>query len=1177
MKNKIIGILVCILLIATVVPAVESLKKSAINSTIPSVTHTETRGYWVEAQKLLELDGMAGDWFGESVALAGDTALIGVPGDDDFRGSAYVFTRTGTTWTQQAKLIASDGAAGDWFGVYVALAGDTALVGTSGDDGRGSAYVFTRTGTTWIQQAKLLASDGAAGDEFGWSVSLSGGTALIGADGNDDNGESSGSAYVFIRTGTTWTQQAKLLASDGAAADRFGFSVAVAGDTALIGAPNDDYVKGSTYVFTRTGTTWTQQAKLLASDGTAGDGLGNSVSLNENTALIGAAYDDDNGALSGSAYVFTRGGSTWTQQQKLHASDGATNDLFGCFVSLSGDTTLIGAIGDDDNGDVSGSAYVFTRTGTTWTQQAKLLASDGVIGDSFGMSVAVAGDTAFIGAYGDDDNGDDSGSAYVFTKEGGNQGDLTITEVTPIQTIWNPHAFIVSKKTALRVTVISTFDHDVTATFKVTYNFGGSIYYDRNEGGTIHYSKIKLNGETSVFLPGGPAETESEPWNSASLFWTHEGTDNQIKVEVDPSPYSQVPETDETNNVKIANPITFYNSKDFSIAFVKIKPYQGAPWTAPSEQDFQDTIFYSYHFIEETYPIRFGGVSAWSAEKEGVSIGGWWWDLWWLDRAHEPDGSKKDRYVGVCSDSYFQENGLYDQNGLYGGMTHTWVTSSIVRVPEWFAAAHEIHHNLPPDDDWPSSQGYKEEYLVPGNDNGFPAPGYRNWYNWGDSLLYEDPQAAPKKGGIIPEYQYGTCYMGSVPSGTPGLVLPDKYTCPDCYNHLIDKSGLVPDYPNKIIDGKNKNKTLIFVSGIVDKNHTLVAKDIFVVKNKDENFPTATQGNYSIELIDNVDQVITEYYFDLPFQVFFISNDGTNGSKDTDFDIFSFRLPYPTGLKDELKKIQIKYQDEILAQQTVSDHNPVVHLINPHQGEQIPIGENYNISWEANDPDGDTLEYAVLLSYDDGKNWDTIDMGINNTYYCLNTSTFFPSDQCRIRIFVNDGFNTATNDSEIFSFVQSTIFANVNGPYAGMVFTPIQFNGSVSGGTPPYTLNWEFGDGSDSNQQNPIHTYFIEGIYNVTLTVIDCLGYCDKISTMVYVMNESSFHKTLLVGLINGTADKAEFTLFNSKLLLSIDLSSFTPTIYKSNELIFITKKYIGIIRPRFIIGIFNTTVFGNQ
>jgi len=383
---------------------------------------------WSQQAKLTASDAAANDYFGKSVAVDGNTAVIGAYGDDanggTDSGSAYVFTRSGTAWSQQAKMTASDAAANDWFGYSVAVSGDTAVIGVPFDDNdsgtdSGSAYVFVRSGTTWNQQAKLTASDAAAGDNFGWSVAVSGDTAVIGANGDDDGGNSSGAAYVFVRNGTTWSQQAKLTANDAAANDWFGSSVAVDGNTAVIGAYyNDDggTDSGSAYVFTRSGTVWSQQAKLTASDAAAGDNFGVSVAVDGDTAVIGAYRDDDNGANSGSAYVFTRSSATWSQQAKLTAGDAAANDRFGYSVAVNGDTAVIGAVWDDDGGTDSGAAYVFTRSGTVWSQQAKLTASDAAVDDWFGYSVAVSGDTAVIGAYRDDDNGANSGSAYVFTR-----------------------------------------------------------------------------------------------------------------------------------------------------------------------------------------------------------------------------------------------------------------------------------------------------------------------------------------------------------------------------------------------------------------------------------------------------------------------------------------------------------------------------------------------------------------------------------------------------------------------------------------------------------------------------------------------------------------------------------------------------------------------------------------
>jgi len=391
----------------------------------------------IEEAKVLALDGAAGDQFGYSVALSGDTAVIGARFDSDDvngveSGSAYVLIRTGNTWSQQAKLTAKDGEARDWFGVRVAISGDTAVVTADADDDdvngvdSGSVYVFTRSGTTWSLQAKLTAADGAPVDLFGYSVALSGDTAVFGAKFDDDdiNGVNSGSAYVFVRSGTTWSQQAKLTAADGEPDDEFGYSVALAGDTVVVTADADDddvngIDSGSAYVFTRSGATWSQQAKLTAADGAAGDLFGVRAAVFGDTALIGARFTDDSGDDSGSAYVFARSGAIWSQQAKLTADDGAAGDDFGYSVAISGNTALVGAQSDDNNinGVDSGSAYVFTRSGTTWSQYAKLTPAHGSAGDQFGGRVAMSGNTALIGARLVDDNvkGGDSGAAYVFT------------------------------------------------------------------------------------------------------------------------------------------------------------------------------------------------------------------------------------------------------------------------------------------------------------------------------------------------------------------------------------------------------------------------------------------------------------------------------------------------------------------------------------------------------------------------------------------------------------------------------------------------------------------------------------------------------------------------------------------------------------------------------------------
>jgi hypothetical protein len=278
-------------------------------------------GNWTEQQKLVPSDGAASDQFGFVVSVSGDTALIGARADDDKgndSGSAYVFARDGSgNWVEQQKLTASDGALNDLFGSAVSLSGDTAVVTAFGDDDTGvdssSVYVFSRDSMgNWSQQQKLTASDGAAGDGFGSSVSVDDDAMVIGAYRDDDQGFNSGSAYVYARDGMgTWIELQKLIASDGALSDEFGASVAIDGDNVVVGAFRDDdngADSGSAYVFVREFSGWVEQGKLTASDGAAGDLLGFfSISLAGNTALVGAPLNEGNGSGSGSAYVFEFG------------------------------------------------------------------------------------------------------------------------------------------------------------------------------------------------------------------------------------------------------------------------------------------------------------------------------------------------------------------------------------------------------------------------------------------------------------------------------------------------------------------------------------------------------------------------------------------------------------------------------------------------------------------------------------------------------------------------------------------------------------------------------------------------------------------------------------------------------------------------------------------------------
>ena len=332
------------------------------------------------------------DSFGYSVAIDGDTVIVGAPyeasdgstpdnNSTSFAGAAYIFVRQGDAWVQQAYLKASNADADDYFGASVAISGDTVIVGARNEDSDGSspddnsaidagaAYIFVRNGNTWVQQAYLKASNAHADDYFGASVAISGDTVIVGVYGEDSDGSIpddnsanfAGAAYIFVRDGTTWTQQAYLKADNVGEYDYFGYSVAISGDTVIVGAQGE--------------------------------------------SSNGSSSDDNSAPYAGAAYIFVHSGADWVQQAYLKASNADVDDSFGSSVAISGDTAIVGAYGeysdgsipDDNSAYYAGAAYIFVRNDAAWVQQAYLKASNTEEEDRFGFSVAISDDTAIVG------------------------------------------------------------------------------------------------------------------------------------------------------------------------------------------------------------------------------------------------------------------------------------------------------------------------------------------------------------------------------------------------------------------------------------------------------------------------------------------------------------------------------------------------------------------------------------------------------------------------------------------------------------------------------------------------------------------------------------------------------------------------------------------------------------
>ena len=405
----------------------------------------------VPQSKLTADGGAVNDKFGYSVAMDVNTAVVGAPGVNGGKGAAYVFTRDSNPgpWSQAATLTASGGDDDDQFGISVAVSGDTVVVGAHQRESNGVAYVFTKPGDSWVATstaAKLTAPGGGADGEFGISVAVDEYTIVVGARGDDSPADddtpailNSGSAYVFTKPGDSWvatSTAAKFTASDGADNDELGISVAIDGNTVVVGAKGHERKQGAAYVFTKTGDAWTdstETSKLTAFDGAANDEFGISVAVDVDTIVVGAHQHDLNSnpdAGAGAAYVFARNSGVWGQTAKLTASNGDSGDGFGISVAVDGVTVVIGAYLDnrvDDIVKMMGSVYVFISQSGVWSETLNLNAPDAASNDRFGYSVAVGGGNLLSGAPPSDD---DPGSAYMMDISNAAWEDLRANEST---------------------------------------------------------------------------------------------------------------------------------------------------------------------------------------------------------------------------------------------------------------------------------------------------------------------------------------------------------------------------------------------------------------------------------------------------------------------------------------------------------------------------------------------------------------------------------------------------------------------------------------------------------------------------------------------------------------------------------------------------------------------------
>jgi hypothetical protein len=595
------------------------------------------------------------------------------------------------------------------------------------------------------------------------------------------------------------------------------------------------------------------------------------------------------------------------------------------------------------------------------------------------------------------------------------EGDLYISDVKPIQVVWDPSAFVVDKKTMVKIVVQNTFPSSKYAKFRITYNYGQNTYIENGPGGN---GVLLLPGENEVYLPGGATIGSQTAWRIGDeLKWTSAGTETNLQVEVDP--YNNVTEINESNNIITASPLTFQESKLLKIGYYRVFPSDvcGLIYSQPEWQSYTNTCVNSSFFMQNIWPIKENGIQ--SSYRDGAMYGGCVpgislaMDLATLQLYSWLAGT--DRGVGIVTKGYFDIN--LPASGKVGASLLCF-TSSLVQVDYWTGPAHEIHHNLPSDDDWCQGNEEYDEKLCSDSwtvchdnsecpppqscfsVNGRPAGGIRMWNH---KLV---------KAGISDADGY--CFMGYGSEGSfdnyAGACI---HVCDRCYDHLLE--GLKKDAPWKLLP-----ESTVFVSGLVFRDGTAKLEDAYIIGEREVSYPDTAIGDYTIALLDAGEQTIMDAHFDLGFQV-----RGDSGVIiDIDADGFAFVLPWSA----QVHKIRLMNNRSVLAEKEVSPNTPSVTVLQPNGGGSITIGDTALIAWTGQDIDGDSLHYAILFTSDNGGNWTTLAAGLTDSAFHFDSNHFPASESCKVKVVATDGVNTSMDESDsVFTLTYGFVYGDANG------------------------------------------------------------------------------------------------------------------------------------------------------
>ena len=434
--------------------------------------------------------------FGTSVAISGEYAIIGAPKSDKNNtnaGAAFIYFLKDGEWNLVQTIQGSDTKSFDLFGQAVAIDKNYIVVGAYAHDYKntnsGAAYIFKNQNGIWTELKKLTASDPGENDNFAYSVAISGDNILIGANGKDANGIDIGTAYIYKNSGDTWLETAKLYASDKTEKDLFGYSVSIAGDYALIGAyKNDDKGAdcGSAYFFKNTADIWTEVLKVVPADLVQDDRFGFSVSISPSNAIIGSPGRDlINAQDIGKAYFYKNISGVWTQVSETGQEKPAAYNNFGGAVSISEKSAVVSSYYDDERGDDSGAAFFYSYESDSWIFKNKITASDASVDDKFGWAVSLIDDYGIIGAYGNDDTGEDAGASYIYTSK------LAISFHPKDTTICSGSSFIFS----IKATGAESYQWEVDSTGTFIPLTDNSVYLNTETHAlTIFKTTEKMDG-----------------------------------------------------------------------------------------------------------------------------------------------------------------------------------------------------------------------------------------------------------------------------------------------------------------------------------------------------------------------------------------------------------------------------------------------------------------------------------------------------------------------------------------------------------------------------------------------------------------------------------------------------------------------------------------------------------